>query len=176
MLSSPRVLIFPYHRRYLGDGRFHLESMMIANPTITAYQYDPYSRKLTHEVYDHAVMLKTRSTAINAARDARLFGLIQGTLGRQGNERIVLVFHTMFKMQIWGISLQDLEDKLLRHGKRFVRVLLSEIFPDKLNQFEHIDWCVCTHIHPLHSPFPAGYKWPVHACPSTGVLPSRVLS
>lgn len=26
-------------RRYLGDGRFHLESIMIANPEIPAYRY-----------------------------------------------------------------------------------------------------------------------------------------
>lgn len=25
--------------RYLGDGRFHLESVMIANPTVPAYRY-----------------------------------------------------------------------------------------------------------------------------------------
>lgn len=34
---------------YLGDGRFHLESIMIANPEIVAYRYDPYSKILSHE-------------------------------------------------------------------------------------------------------------------------------
>ena len=29
---------------YLGDGRFHLESAMIANPDLQAYRYDPYSK------------------------------------------------------------------------------------------------------------------------------------
>ena len=29
---------------YVGDGRFHLESAMIANPTVQAYRYDPYSK------------------------------------------------------------------------------------------------------------------------------------
>lgn len=36
----------PYHTyilfppcRYLGDGRFHLESVMIANPDVPAYRY-----------------------------------------------------------------------------------------------------------------------------------------
>ena len=32
---------------YIGDGRFHLESIMISNPTITAYKYDPYTKVLT---------------------------------------------------------------------------------------------------------------------------------
>merc|ERR1711939_293254 len=33
---------------YLGDGRFHLESAMIHNPTIPAYRYDPYSAQRSH--------------------------------------------------------------------------------------------------------------------------------
>ena len=31
---------------YLGDGRFHLASAMIANPHLAAYRYDPYSKVL----------------------------------------------------------------------------------------------------------------------------------
>ncbi|KAJ1642075.1 Diphthamide biosynthesis protein 1, partial [Coemansia asiatica] len=41
---------------YLGDGRFHLESIMIHNPTIPAYAYDPYSKKFTRERYSHEEM------------------------------------------------------------------------------------------------------------------------
>jgi 2-(3-amino-3-carboxypropyl)histidine synthase len=36
----------------LSDGRFHLESMMISNPSLTAYRFDPYSLTLTKEMYD----------------------------------------------------------------------------------------------------------------------------
>src|ERR1700761_2184618 len=84
--------------RYLGDGRFHLESIMIANPTVPAFRYDPYSKKLTRERYDHREMHKIRDDAIQTARksitafgnpgaisDAPLWGAILGTLGRQGN-------------------------------------------------------------------------------------------
>lgn len=35
---------------------------------------------------------------------------------------------------------QDLEEKLTAAGKTFVRVLLSEIFPEKLAMFKEIDW------------------------------------
>ena len=35
---------------YLGDGRFHLESAMICNPTLRAYSYDPYSKIFTEEL------------------------------------------------------------------------------------------------------------------------------
>lgn len=38
-------------RRYLGDGRFHLESIMIANPEIPAYRYD--SRADTHVLNEY---------------------------------------------------------------------------------------------------------------------------
>ncbi len=32
--------------------RFHLEAIMIANPNIPAFRYDPYARVLTQEHYD----------------------------------------------------------------------------------------------------------------------------
>eukprot|EP00960_Hanusia_phi_P051305 760716-Hanusia_phi.AAC.1 len=31
---------------YVGDGRFHLEAMMIANPSLPAFRYDPYRYQL----------------------------------------------------------------------------------------------------------------------------------
>ena len=29
---------------FVADGRFHLEAIMIANPSVPAYRYDPYSK------------------------------------------------------------------------------------------------------------------------------------
>ncbi|KAH6990633.1 diphthamide biosynthesis protein [Ilyonectria sp. MPI-CAGE-AT-0026] len=101
---------------YLGDGRFHLESIMIHNPSIPAYRYDPYSRKLTRETYGHDEMQSLRRSAIRTAKTARKWGLILGALGRQGNP------HTM--------SL--IEKCLKERGIPFVNLLLSEIFPGKL--------------------------------------------
>lgn len=37
-------------------------------------------------------------------------------------------------------KLQELEKKLSENGKCFLRVLLSEIFPDKLAAFPEIEW------------------------------------
>ena len=34
---------------FVCDGRFHLEAVMIANPNVPAFKYDPYSKKLTSE-------------------------------------------------------------------------------------------------------------------------------
>ncbi|MBN3318866.1 DPH1 synthase, partial [Atractosteus spatula] len=108
---------------YLGDGRFHLESIMIANPDTPAYKYDPYSKVFSREHYDHEAMRAVRRQAIEAARGARRWGLILGTLGRQGNPKI----------------LEHLESRLQTLGLPFVRVLLSEIFPSKLDLLADID-------------------------------------
>jgi len=101
---------------YLGDGRFHLESAMIANPSINAYRYDPYSKVFSREYYDHELMKKNRKYAIEKAVEAETWGLILGTLGRQGNPNI----------------LHHLKSKCEAKGKKIVTILLSEIFPQKL--------------------------------------------
>ena len=108
---------------YVGDGRFHLEAIMIANPSVPAFRYDPYSRQMSSEVYDHATMRRDRADAVRRAKHATTFGLILGTLGRQGSPRVL---HT-------------LEALLARAGKQYAIVLLSEIFPAKLNAFTDID-------------------------------------
>jgi 2-(3-amino-3-carboxypropyl)histidine synthase len=108
---------------YLGDGRFHLESAMIHNPTIPAYRYDPYSRRLTHEVYDHETLLSDRSKALTGARKAKKWGLILGALGRQGNP------HTMTMI----------ENELRSRGIPWVNLLLSEIFPGKLAMMPDVE-------------------------------------
>lgn len=108
---------------YLGDGRFHLESVMIQNPNIPAYRYDPYSRKFTREHYNHEEMHSLRLSAISQARSAKKFGLILGTLGRQGNPN----------------TLSNLEDRLKKMGVDYVLLLLSEIFPGKLAMFDDVE-------------------------------------
>ncbi|CAM4678860.1 unnamed protein product [Caretta caretta] len=108
---------------YLGDGRFHLESVMIANPRVPAYRYDPYSKVFSREHYAHERMQHARQEAIHTAARARSWGLILGTLGRQGSTSI----------------LQHLEARLQALGLPFVRVLLSEIFPSKLQLFPNVD-------------------------------------
>ena len=77
---------------------------MIANPSIPAFRYDPYSKKLTRERYDHLRMYDTRHAAVTSARVAvsspritqsgeatcnerPMWGVILGTLGRQGNAK-----------------------------------------------------------------------------------------
>jgi 2-(3-amino-3-carboxypropyl)histidine synthase len=76
---------------------------MIANPSVPAFRYDPYSKKLTRERYNHQAMRAARSDAVIAARktiddishkasvvdssvrEVPSWGVVLGTLGRQGN-------------------------------------------------------------------------------------------
>lgn len=108
---------------YLGDGRFHLEAAMIANPTLKAFKYDPYEKKFTSEHYDHVAMRRNRKAAIDKAACARKFGLILGTLGRQGSPKVM----------------SYLQERLKHHKKESVLILLSEVFPSKLELFKEID-------------------------------------
>ncbi|KAK9838131.1 hypothetical protein WJX81_003166 [Elliptochloris bilobata] len=101
---------------FVADGRFHLEAIMIANPDIPAYRYDPYARVLTRETYDQAGMRAVRRAAVEAACGARVWGLVLGMLGRQGNPRV----------------LRHLQAVLEKLGLEHVVVLLSEVAPAKL--------------------------------------------
>ncbi|KAJ8761293.1 hypothetical protein K2173_001349 [Erythroxylum novogranatense] len=112
--SSETVLVF------VADGRFHLEAFMIANPSIRAFRYDPYLGKLFLEEYGHREMKDTRKGVIECARKAKNWGIILGTLGRQGNPRI----------------LERLEKKMREKGLDYVVVLMSEISPVKIALFE----------------------------------------
>lgn len=74
---------------------------MIANPDVPAFRYDPYSKKFTREWYEHERMSHMRSQAVRSARatlvsnanetdqsrreDGPMWGVVLGTLGRQGN-------------------------------------------------------------------------------------------
>ncbi|KAI8824980.1 putative diphthamide synthesis protein-domain-containing protein [Fimicolochytrium jonesii] len=108
---------------YLGDGRFHLEAIMIANPTLPAYRYDPYSKVFTRERYEHEEMHALRKHAVEQAQNAKHFGLIMGTLGRQGSPKV----------------LEYLKAELTSRNLSYTTVLLTEIFPSKLAQFASID-------------------------------------
>lgn len=103
---------------YLGDGKFHLESVLIHNPSIKAYRYDPYTGIMTLEEYDHADMLSSRLDAITKAKKSKKWGLILGTLGRQGSPKILDFLLTLVDPVI---------------------CLMSEISPARLSEFQEVD-------------------------------------
>ncbi|KAA8525821.1 hypothetical protein F0562_007676 [Nyssa sinensis] len=104
---------------FVADGRFHLEAIMIANPKIRAFRYDPYLGKLFLEEYDHKGMKESRRNAIVKAREAKNWGIVLGTLGRQGNPRI----------------LDRLELKMREKDLAWTVVLMSELSPAKVALF-----------------------------------------
>lgn len=109
---------------YIGDGRFHLESAMIQNPGLAFYKYCPFSRRLTREFYDHGRMLETRSRQIRRAMGSDVFGVILGSLGRQGNRRVM----------------ENVVGRLERMGKREIyRIVVDEINEEILDRFDYID-------------------------------------
>lgn len=93
---------------------------MIANPGVKAFRYDPYMGKLFLEEYDHKGMRESRKSAILRAKEASNWGIVLGTLGRQGNPRI----------------LQRLEKKMREKGFDYTVVLMSEISPGRIALFE----------------------------------------
>lgn len=108
---------------YVGDGRFHLESFLIAHPGLPALQYDPYKKELSSESYNTEEMKALRQEAIEAGRQASSYAIILGTLGRQGHPRVV--------------------DRLIRlaeqQRKIITLLLMSEVFPSKLSQLNDVD-------------------------------------
>ncbi|XP_067864562.1 2-(3-amino-3-carboxypropyl)histidine synthase subunit 1 isoform X2 [Heptranchias perlo] len=90
---------------------------------VDAIVYDPYSKVFSREYYDHETMQAIRKDAIATATKAKMWGLILGTLGRQGSPKIM----------------EHLESQLQALKLPYINVLLSEIFPDKLRLFQEVD-------------------------------------
>lgn len=108
---------------FVADGRFHLEAAMIHNPDLDIYRYDPYSKTITAEGYDIEKMKSTRRLAIRDAAKAELFGVILGTLGRQGSPKIF----------------NRIRDLLHANNRKCVLFLMAELNPVKLASIQQID-------------------------------------
>lgn len=52
---------------------------------------------MTREEYDHEGMQATRQAAIEKARVCQNWGLILGTLGRQGNPRVLQTLQSLMR-------------------------------------------------------------------------------
>ena len=96
---------------------------MMQTPRVVALRYDPYARSLSWEGYDLGETHRLRRGAIAAARDAKRWGVVLGTLGRQGNPAI----------------LGHVRRALRERGREHFVLLLSEVFPDKLRRFAEVD-------------------------------------
>ncbi|KMZ68883.1 Diphthamide biosynthesis protein [Zostera marina] len=104
---------------FVADGRFHLEAFMIANPKVKAFRYDPYTKVLSLEEYDHIGMKEVRRDAIFRARGVKKWGIVLGTLGRQGSVKV----------------LDRIVDKMETRGLEYTIVLMSELSPPRIALF-----------------------------------------
>jgi len=135
---------------FISDGRFHIESTMIRNPDFTFYQYNPYDKRFTHEVYEVALMHSIRKAEVDKARSAHFWGIILGTLGRQGSSSI----------------LHQLELLMRKNSKKYVVVYISEISLEKIKRFKKIEAWIqisCPRLsidwgHHAHVPFLNPYE------------------
>lgn len=107
---------------YFGDGRFHVESFIIANPKMKVFCYDPYTKKLTKETYDHKRMFSIRQKDIEETKKARVVGIVLSTLGRQGS---LLVLKNILNT--------------IGNKAKVIVVLMSQIRPEKLNKLLNVD-------------------------------------
>ena len=145
---------------FVADGRFHMEALMIANPRVPAFRYDPYSRVLTRERFDHGGMRRARKGAIAAASLEKRWGLVLGTLGRQGSREV----------------LSKLVGAARAAGKEVSVVLVSELSPAKLAALtrgrggigENDDGC-STPPFPPPPPPPPPRAWAQVACPRLSI-------
>ncbi|KDE03185.1 hypothetical protein MVLG_06305 [Microbotryum lychnidis-dioicae p1A1 Lamole] len=143
---------------YIGDGRFHLESIMIANPLVPAFRYDPYTKRLTRELYDHDEMKSVRADAIHQAReslksssvkssnndDSGVWAVVLGTLGRQGNLRVLRSVTKHLAPSAMPQSVSDLKTSRPATSTSFIPMLVSELSPAKLSLFRGISVFVQT--------------------------------
>ena len=65
-------------------------------------------------------MKQIRFEQLEKAKDAKFFGVILGTLGRQGSTKV----------------LDEIQELMRRHQKKYFVLYLSEILPDKLKRFK----------------------------------------
>lgn len=79
-------------------------------------RYDPYGRVLTREEYDQQGMRAVRRAAVERARGCHVWGLVLGTLGRQGSPAILSRLETLFADA----------------GLEYSVVLMSEVTPQNL--------------------------------------------
>ena len=109
---------------FICDGRFHMESVMIQNPSFIFYQYNPFNHRFTIEEYDNKSMKAIRFDQIEKFKKAKYFGIIFGTLGRQGNPSI----------------LKRLCALLDKFDKKYVIIMLNEITQNKIINYNK---CEC---------------------------------
>jgi len=64
--------------------------------TFVFERYDPYSKEFTREYYDTKTMHTIRQQEIAKAAKGQVWGLVLGSLGRQGSPKVLQVNYFLF--------------------------------------------------------------------------------
>jgi 2-(3-amino-3-carboxypropyl)histidine synthase len=107
----------------VSDGRFHLEAAMIQNPNHEFYRFDPYLNRIFREEFDLQAMKRRRMESIQQAKHSQYFGLIMGTLGRQGSVHI----------------LKKLKEVCRENGKKVSVFLMSDVCQEAVDKFPDVE-------------------------------------
>ena len=83
-----------------------------------------------------------RQQEIQKATQGQTWGLVLGSLGRQGSPKVLQVrFRSLTESEFIVCSrfFQTIKDRLKANGKKFVQVVMPELMPDKLKLFRHVN-------------------------------------
>ena len=109
--------------RFIGDGRFHLESAAFANPHTPTYRYDPTTEHFSSEPHDCLMFAARRREYILQARKAHVVGIAFSTLGRQASKT----------------TLGNIERLVAECRKTVFVALMDDLSPQALATYEGVD-------------------------------------
>ncbi|KAI5181922.1 2-(3-amino-3-carboxypropyl)histidine synthase [Nematocida sp. AWRm80] len=134
---------------FLAEGRFHLESAMIQNPTRRYFRYCPSTKTLQRERHNYNGFITIRQNKQKHFLSSKRIIVLFGTLGRQGGK----------------LLLKRVTDSLEKKRLSYTVVYLSELDEEFMNTIDTetgvieiacpriaIDWG-STFIHPIITPF-----------------------
>ena len=117
---------------YIGDGKFHVESVLLFNPNIKILQFNPFKRSLVLLGFKFTETLSERKNFIEKSLFlTREVNFIFGTLGRQGSIKILktmesLAFQKKFRKNVYLASeIENTRLNSLSRNSRSVWVQLS---------------------------------------------------
>lgn len=97
LLCSPRSILAAQQILLSGSftgssARLNLWFAVLLNHIILWFiRYDPYNKIFSREFYDFDRLHSNRQLAISQASKAQIFGVVLGTLGRQGSPKVLQV-------------------------------------------------------------------------------------
>jgi len=103
------------------------------------FRYDPYSKEFTREYYDIESMHTIRQNEINKAANGQVWGLVLGSLGRQGSPKVLQVKFYSTYVYIFCLLFKTIKQRLKLSGKKFIQIIMPELMPDKLQLFKNVD-------------------------------------